>query len=409
MKRESINEQTVHLTETKTVVCDPDALIGSNIPGSREPILGIGQQQLNDNFQSILRTYAIFYPVAYRFHRKIGEGRQGVVFLAERQGSRGCITQHAVKIFDPALYTNVKQYWTDMGRIAAQVSRLHSARSPNLADCDIYEETNGIGYIQMEMIKGMNLREFLQRCDQCFLTRDWQISRDKELVRTILNLHNGRLCIQPGVAIYVMRQMLAGLETLNTARYLHCDIKPSNAMIDPLGYVKLIDFGRAVMLDEHTHPLVGTPLYMSPESHERQPATIQSDIYAVGLIGLELLRGQRLTDNTDATEADLLKMKLALPSRLEELLPPYVRVNTQLVQILKRFLDPDPQHRFSNAQSAESRTGGLAMVHKQLTQMEIDSDYRRNLAQFMKLLLHPNPQRSPMITNSTMPLMNLEN
>jgi serine/threonine protein kinase len=352
----------------------------------RAEIAGMSRQQLIENFQYIVRNHLIYYPVAYRFNQQIGEGRQGVVFEAERQGSRGCITKHAVKIFDPGIYSGVKSYWTDMGRIATQVSRLHSARSPNLADCDIYEETNGIGYIQMEMIEGMNLRAFLERCKKKFLNGDWHSSRSDRRVRTVLNIYDGKLCIQPGVAIYVMRQMLAGLESLNAAQYLHCDIKPLNAMIDPLGYVKLIDFGRAVMINETGNPLVGTPLYMAPEIHERKPATIQSDIYAVGLVGLELLRGQRLNDKSNITEKELLDLKLNLSSRLESLLPPYVRVNQQLVTILKRFLDPDPKKRFADAQSAESGSLGLATVHKQLTQMEIDSDYRRDLASLLSNL-----------------------
>ncbi len=347
---------------------------------------GMERRQLLENFQSILRSHAIFYPVAYRFLRKIGEGRQGVVFLAERQGSRGCITQHAVKIFDPSIYGSVREYWTDMGRIAAQVSRLHSSRSPNLSDCDIYEETNGIGYIQMEMVEGLDLRQFLSLCQRRYLHQGEPLETDVPFIRTILNRHHDRLCIQPGVAIHIMRQMLHGLEHLSTARYLHCDIKPSNAMIDPLGYIKLIDFGRAVMLDETHHPLVGTPLYMAPESHQRKPITIQSDIYSIGLVGLELLRGCRLLEDPGAGEEDLLRVKLELPSRLESLLPPYVRINRLLVQILHRMLDPDPAQRFQTPQAAQSRAEGLAMVHKQLAKMEIDADYYRDLARFMRLL-----------------------
>ncbi len=381
-------------TENYTSV-DPDAetLVepsGFKTPSSEaqetESIGGMERSQLIENFQSILRHHRIFYPVAYRFNRQIGEGRQGVVFEAERQGSRGCITKHAVKLFDPSIYPSVKEYWTDMGRIAAQVSRLHSARSPNLADSDIYEETNGIGYIQMEMIEGMNLRAFLELCRERYLHSHWHRERSDRAVRAVLNVFDGRLCIQPGVAIYVMRQMLSGLEILNAARYLHCDIKPLNAMIDPLGYVKLIDFGRAVMISETGNPLVGTPLYMAPEVHERRPATIQSDIYAVGLIGLELLRGERLTERTDLSEDELLDIKLNLPHRLKSLLPPYVRVNEQLVDILRHFLHPDPAQRFTDAQSAESGRAGLATVHKQLTQMEIDTDYRRDLAGLMHQL-----------------------
>ena len=372
--------------DAETILSETSHVGLSETSEEREIIAGIGRTQLIENFHSIVRNHRIYYPVAYRFNKQIGEGRQGVVFEAERQGSRGCITKHAVKIFDPSIYPTVKRYWTDMGRIAAQVSRLHSARSPHLADCDIYEETNGIGYIQMEMIEGMNFRAFLELCKKKYLNKDWHKARNNRQVRTVLNVYNGKLCIQPGVAIYVMRQMLGGLESLNAAEYLHCDIKPLNAMIDPLGYVKLIDFGRAVMINETGNPLVGTPLYMAPEVHERKPANVQSDIYAVGLVGLELLRGERLTERQDITEKELLELKLDLPSKLESMLPPYVRVNHQLVEILKRFLQPDPAKRFADAQSAESGSHGLATVHKQLTQMEIDSDYRRDLANLLSKL-----------------------
>ena len=369
--------------DAETLLQETSHLATMDSNTGNEEIVGMGRNQLIENFRSIVRNHRIYYPVAYRFNQKIGEGRQGVVFEAERQGSRGCITKHAVKIFDPSIYSSVKRYWTDMGRIAAQVSCLHSARSPNLADCDIYEETNGIGYIQMEMIEGMNLRAFIELCKKKYLNDNWHRAHADRRVRTVLNIYDGKLCIQPGVAIYVMRQMLAGLESLNAADYLHCDIKPLNAMIDPLGYVKLIDFGRAVMINEKGNPLVGTPLYMAPEVHERKQATIQSDIYAVGLVGLELLRGQRLTEDPSITEEQLLEMKLNLPKQLMNLLPPYVRVNQQLVAILTRFLSPDPQQRFADAQSAESGSLGLSTVHKQLTQMEIDSDYRRDLANLL--------------------------
>ena len=104
------------------------------------------------------------------------------------------------------------------------------------------------------------------------------------------------------------------------------------------------------------------------------------------MVGLELLRGQRLTEDPDITEQELLELKRNLPGRLEAMLPPYVRVNQQLVNILKRFLHPEPSQRFADAQSAESGSLGLATVHKQLTQMEIDSDYRRDLANLLSKL-----------------------
>ena len=80
------------------------------------------------------------------------------VFQGLRQGARGCVTRHAIKVFVPTIYPNAKKYWTDMGRIAAQTTKMQQITSPHLVAPDIYEEDNGIGYIQMEMIDGVGLR-----------------------------------------------------------------------------------------------------------------------------------------------------------------------------------------------------------------------------------------------------------
>ncbi|MGA1130126.1 MAG: hypothetical protein ACO3XN_08690, partial [Chthoniobacterales bacterium] len=104
---------------------------------------GKGMTQLAANYRAILEAKAIYYPVAYRFIRELGRGRQGVVYLGLRQGARGSVTRHAIKVFDPSIYPNAKKYWTDMGRIAVQTSKLQTVKSPNIVAPDNYEEYNG--------------------------------------------------------------------------------------------------------------------------------------------------------------------------------------------------------------------------------------------------------------------------
>jgi serine/threonine protein kinase len=380
--------QSAQLDQSKTNPTDDSATVVNTTSVANSSIIssssGMGHRQLIDNFQSIVDSQSIYYPVAYRFQERIGSGQQGVVFHAQRHGSRGCVTEHAVKVFDPGIYPNVEKYWTDMGRIAAQISRLQAARSPNLVDCDIYEETNGIGFVQMELIRGVTLLQLLDskvqqtvksRCS----TREWDT-----LMKIIFNKHNNRICIQPGVAIYIMRQMLSGLETLHASNYLHCDIKPSNTMIDPLGYVKIIDFGRANLVNEKSRILLGTPMFMAPEIHDRNPATVQSDLYGVGLVGLFLMTGRPMSTKPGVTEQELQEFKCRLPEELPRLLPSYVLRNEKFVSILQRLLNPTPSKRYDDARKAESYGEGLAIVHKQLTQLNIDSEYRRDLAYYLE-------------------------
>ena len=262
-------------------------------PPSTTPVAtsGRGLTQLMQHYQAILQARALFYPVAYRFVRELGRGRQGVVFKGLRQGARGCVTRHAIKVFDPSIYANAKKYWTDMGRIAEQTSKMQLLDSPNLVSPDIYEEYNGIGYVQMGMIDGVGLRYLLDgdhvaRAKSRCTAEEWAQTLD-----VVFHQNDGRLAIQPGIAIHIMRRVLRGLEILHELGFVHCDIKPANIMIDRLGTVKVIDYGRGTFTHEQQLFLLGTPTYMAPEQHRREAANPASDIYAVGLVGLEMLRG----------------------------------------------------------------------------------------------------------------------
>lgn len=354
--------------------------------GDGVPSTDPGRDHLVDNYEGVIREGAIYYPVAYRFCHELGRGRQGIVYLANRQGARGCLTRHAIKIFDPGIYSSAERYWTDMGRIAAQVSVLQTLSSPHLVSMDSYDEVNGVGFLRMDAVRGTDLRYLLSGRRQSEVRRTFTPAEWTGLFDTIFRFNKGKLRIQPGIAIYVLRMMLKGLETLHTAGFIHSDIKPSNVMIDHLGYVKLIDYGRAVKPNEKVTVLLGSPLYMAPESHRREPATEQSDIYSVGMVGLEMMRGEPLVYAQGMTEKDLLDFKMALPENLWDLLPPYVRENEELFAVLRRMVDPDPAVRFPDAISAETDTEGLRRVHKQLAQTGQDTDYARTTASYMSRL-----------------------
>ena len=352
-------------------------------------ITGKGMHQLIANYRSIMEARAIYYPVAYRFIKELGRGRQGVVYLGLRQGARGSVTRHAIKVFDPSLYPNAKKYWTDMGRIAVQTSKLQTLNSPNLVAPDIYEEYNGIGYVQMESINGVGLRflldgSHLERARQNSSPEEWAFFTD-----VIFRIREGRLAIQPGVVIYIMRRVLRALEGLHEAGYIHCDVKPANIMIDHLGYVKLIDYGRATLVNEKVTFLLGTPVYMAPEMHRREPAMIASDIFTVGLVILEMLRGEPLITKPGLTETELMNEKMTVCERLPGLLPDYVRQNEVFMAVLRRFLDPDPARRYANAQEAESGKEGLLLVHRQLARAGKDTEYGRELEKYLTKLENP--------------------
>ena len=356
---------------------------------STERGLGFGSQQLKEHYAALLRARAIYYPVAYLFQREVGRGRQGIVFQAQRQGARGCVTRHAIKIFDPSIYPSAKKYWTDMGRMAIQTSRLQTVRSPNLVNRDVYEETNGIGYVQMELIDGIDVQCLLSGSLQQQVREQSTAEEWRRFTDVVFRLDNGHARIQPGVALYIMRQILRGLESLHDLGFVHSDIKPANIMIDRLGYAKLVDYGRAVMINEPMGFLLGSPLYMAPETHRREPSTAETDLYSVGLVGLEMLMGEPFVDYKDMTETDLHQFKIGLLDKLPDMLPPYARQNEHLVYLFQRFLDPNPERRFSSAQESESGPEGLTVVHKQLAQLGKDTEYGRELSNYLTKLVNP--------------------
>ena len=353
---------------------------------------GAGSRQLRENYRAIVRARALYYPVAYRFPKELGRGRQGIVYLGLRQGARGCVTRHAIKLFDPGIYSSAEKYWTDMGRIAAQTSLLQQVKNPSLVAPDIYDETNGIGYVQMEAVDGVSLRELL---DGKHLEEVRAKSSEPEWGRftdAVFRLEEGRVAIQPGVALYILRLALRGLETLHEMGFVHSDVKPANLMVTRLGYVKLIDYGRALRDHERMTLLLGTPVYMAPETHVERTALATSDFYSLGLVGLEMLRGERLFDpRREHTEEELLQAKRELPGRLEELLPEHVRQNGALTELLRRLLAANPADRYRTAEEADA---GMALVHKQLTLVGKDSEYGRELETYLEKI-GPTTEETP--------------
>ena len=151
------------------------------------------------------------------------------------------------------------------------------------------------------------------------------------------------------LATCVIRQMAEGLEAAAEQGVIHRDIKPSNVMMTAKGLAKLCDFGLARAVDSTAMTmegsLLGTPLYMSPESCRGDPVGPAGDIYSLGVTWYQLLCGRTpfVADNMMA----LLRMHLEVsPPPLAELAP---AVPAQIASLVDQCLVKDPALRPDSA------------------------------------------------------------
>ncbi len=165
--------------------------------------------------------------------------------------------------------------------------------------------------------------------------------------------------LSPSETVRILRQAALALNVAHEAGVVHRDVKPGNIMVNRAGEAKLMDFGIARAADAVGHTktgeLVGTPHYISPEQALGRPATALSDIYALGVVGHELLTGRRPFDQTTPVDTALAHINDAPPP-----LPDSVPAG--LVALITACLAKEPGQRPQSAALLAERLAAVELT-----------------------------------------------
>ncbi|HSI34568.1 MAG TPA: protein kinase, partial [Tepidisphaeraceae bacterium] len=199
----------------------------------------------------------------YEIVRTAGVGGMGVVYLAHDPDLERDVAIKLLKAPKDSAAAPDAEAAERFLREARSAARLNH---PNTVAVYQVGRHEGLVFIAMEWVDGGSMAEHLRH----HLFLDWR------------------------EATAAVRDAAAGLAAAHRAGIVHRDLKPANLMRTRGGVVKVTDFGLARVLDAkseltHAGTILGTPAYLSPEQCRGEPATIASDVYALGCAFFTLL------------------------------------------------------------------------------------------------------------------------
>ena len=224
----------------------------------------------------------------YRIVKQIGRGGMADVYLAKDLILDG--EEVAVKV----LRTNYQTDPIAVARFQREERAMADLDHPHIVRITDIGEEDGQQYLAMEYVAGLDLKRYIKE--------HYPLSNEE--------------------AVRIMGQILLAMRLAHTRGIVHRDLKPQNILLTPDGTAKVTDFGIAVAFAEtsltQTNSMLGSVHYLSPEQARGSKATVQSDIYAMGIIFYEMLTGHIPYDGDSAVTIALQHFQKPLPSVIAE-------------------------------------------------------------------------------------------
>ena len=284
----------------------------------------------------------------YRVLGELGRGSMGVVLEAfDLQLHR----KVAIKFVNSASFDDdARQHFIQEARAMALVNH------PNVLAIHAFGEHGSVPYFVMELVEGQTVDSWLSRSD-------------------------GKAELDEALAI--LNDVCQGVSAIHAAGTVHCDLKPSNVLLDDQLRVRVADLGLAAPYADGgvNKVIAGTPEYMAPELafENDSRASVSSDIYALGCMAYEMLTGSLPFEGRTAL-AIMIKQATEepmLPSQRRPGLP------QAFDDVLLKALQKRPQDRFPSADLfrralKEARVSSVEPVR--ILVAEDDRDFRDLLA-----------------------------
>ena len=265
----------------------------------------------------------------YEITRKIFEGGMGIVYEAEQHGARDFVKRVAIKVIRPNFGSQKMFMDNFVGEAKLVADLIHT----NIVQTYQLGEANGLCFIAMELIRGVNLEQFTHQLTdkKRVLPRELAVFITSRVARGLAYAHNKTDKDNKPMGI------------------VHRDVSFKNIMIAFEGDVKLTDFGiakaKGFLTDQEGEVVAGKPDYMSPEQADFQVTDKRSDIFSTGVVLAHLLLGRNIFKGTNAEESRQRILQQPIPNfhSLDS------RIDEKLNDILHHCLARDLNHRYATA------------------------------------------------------------
>src|SRR5258707_219610 len=265
----------------------------------------------------------VVFDSRYEILGPLGQGGMGMVYKARDRSLDEVV---AIKVLRPDSARD--PHMAD--RFKSEIRLARRVRHRNVCAIHDYGEDQGLFYISMEYIEGVDLKHQL-RDRGAFPTEE---------------------------AYEVAIQIAEGLQAVHEAGIIHRDLKTPNIMRDAGGVARLMDFGIAKREGDGTRTatghIVGTPEYMSPEQAQGHRVDFRSDIYALGIVVYEIFTG-RVPFRGETPISTILK-HLHDPPPLDP--PDAETIPVPVRPVLRRCLAKSPDDRFPSAREVADALRG---------------------------------------------------